>query len=280
VKTWLLLAATLLAATVTGAAPTTPLPQRLADTGYGAPGVQGFAPRYPLWTDGAAKRRWIRLPAGTTIDKSDVDAWDFPPGTKLWKEFAFDRAVETRMIERLPDGSWRFATYLWNADGTEATLAPDAGVRMTSVAGAPDGRYVVPSRADCLACHEGPAVPVLGYSAVQLETALPPALGYLHGNCGHCHNEAGAVAGIDLVLAQRAADPDASAARTLETLFGRESRFRAPAASALARDDVVTQRMQSQNPYSRMPPLGVSVPDREGIALVQRWIQHTRKELP
>ena len=119
---------------------------------------------------------------------------------------------------------------------------------------------------------------MLGYSAVQLDTPLAPALGYLHGNCGHCHNEAGAVAGIDLVLAQRAADPAASAERTLDSLFGRESRFRAPQSSALQRDDVVVQRMQSANPYTRMPPLGVTVADREGIALVQRWIQQTRKE--
>ena len=269
----------LLAATVAGATSTTPLPRRLSETGLGAPGTQAFAPRYPLWTDGASKRRWIRLPDGASIDKSNRDAWDFPPGTKLWKEFAFDRAVETRLIERLPDGSWRFATYLWNPDGSDAELVPEAGIRALAVAGAPNGRYTVPSRADCLACHEGPAVPVLGYSAVQLDTELPPALGYLHGNCGHCHNPAGAVAGIDLVFAQSAVDPEASAERTLETLFGRESRFRAPASSAIAREDVVAQRMQSTNPYSRMPPLGVSVPDREGVALVQRWIQQTRKEM-
>src|SRR5688572_20546730 len=27
-----------------------------------------FSPQYPLWTDGATKRRWIRLPAGAAID--------------------------------------------------------------------------------------------------------------------------------------------------------------------------------------------------------------------
>ena len=274
-----ILVAAMLGTTVAGATPSTPLPRRLSETGLDRPGVTAFTPRYPLWTDGASKRRWIALPAGTSIDKSNPDAWDFPPGTKLWKEFGFDRAVETRMIERLADGSWRFATYVWNAQGTDAVLVPDEGVRALLVSSAPNGRYAIPSRADCLACHEGPAVPVLGYSAVQLDTPLAPALGYLHGNCGHCHNEAGAVAGIDLVLAQRAADPGASAERTLATLFGRESRFRAPASSAIGRDDVVTQRMHSANPYSRMPPLGVSVPDRDGIALVQRWIHSTRQEM-
>jgi hypothetical protein len=103
------------------------------------------------------------------------------------------------------------------------------------VSSAPNGRYAVPSRNDCLACHEGPAVPVLGYSAVQLEAPpLPPALGYLHANCGHCHNATGAVAGIDLVLAQSASDPEASAKATRASLFGRASRFARATATPLA----------------------------------------------
>ena len=84
--------------------------------------------------------------------------------------------------------------------------------------------------------------------------------------------------GIDLVFAQSAVDPGASAQRTLQTLFGRASRFRAPGTSAAQRESVVAQRMQSNNPYQRMPPLGVSVGDREGIALVEQWIRQTRQE--
>lgn len=283
-----------------------PLPARLQDTGLYEPDVRPFAPQYPLWTDGATKRRWIRLPAGAAIDAADPDAWNFPPGTRLWKEFGFGRPVETRMIERLADGTWRYATYVWNPAGTSAELAPADGVRALPVAEAPNGRYAVPSRADCVVCHEGAPVPVLGFSAVQLAPDLPAlvdgglvrhlppavvetriaaptpaaraALGYLHGNCGHCHNEAGAVAGIDLVFAQRAADPAASAQRTLRSVLGRESRFRAPGASAAQRVDVVTQRMQSTNPYQRMPPLGVAVVDREGVALVEQWIRQATQE--
>ena len=188
--------------------------------------VVAFSPQYPLWSDGAAKRRWIRLPAGTAIDAAKPDAWEFPPGTQLWKEFAFERPSRDaphRTARRT--ASWRFATYVWNAAGTDAELVPDDGVRALPVASAPNGRYAIPSRADCLACHDGPPVPVLGFRAVQLgdPTARPrrargmvknlprvaardrrhasrhpsdrhraPALGYLHGNCGHCHNEAGA----------------------------------------------------------------------------------------
>lgn len=289
-------------AIVLASAQAVPLPVKLSETGLHEPRVVAFAPQYPLWSDGAAKRRWIHLPAGTAIDGSDIDAWSFPPGTKLWKEFGFERPVETRFIERLPDGTWRYATYVWNAAGTDAELAPERGVRDLPATSASNGRYAVPSRADCLACHEGAPVPVLGFSALQLAPDLrdlaergmvrklprglldrppkvaAPALGYLHANCGHCHNEVGAVAGIDLVFAQRAADPAASAQRTRQTLFDRESRFRAPGTSVASRASVVTQRMQSTNPYQRMPPLGVAVVDREGLALVEQWLRQTPKE--
>ncbi|MBX3636414.1 MAG: hypothetical protein KF683_13675 [Rubrivivax sp.] len=136
-----------------------------------ADGIAPFVPQYPLWTDGAAKRRWLSLPPGGAIDGRDPDAWQFPPGTRLWKEFAYaGRPVETRLIERLADGSWRFAAYVWDADGRDATLAPDAGV-VLAAPGAPGGRHAVPSRTDCLACHGSAAVPVLGVGTLQLSPA-------------------------------------------------------------------------------------------------------------
>lgn len=315
------------------AAPTQPLPVRLADTGLYAPasttevraGVLPFAPQYPLWSDGTHKRRWIFLPPGTAIDARHADAWEFPAGTRLWKEFGFGRRIETRMIERLADGSWRFAAYVWNAADTDAILAPEDGAILER-ADAPGGRYAVPSRGDCTACHEGAAVPVLGFSALQLSPdrdplaphadppraeatdlrsltargwlqnlapallATPPriraatpieraALGYLHGNCGHCHNEAGALAGLELQLAQRVEAGAHSTEQTLASLLGHASRFRPHGSTAAQRvatraagDSILTLRMKSTNPLDRMPPLGVQVVDREGVALIERWI--------
>jgi len=135
------------------------LPQHLADTGWQAPGVMSFTPQYPLWSDGADKRRWIALPPDAAIDASQPDDWQFPAGTRLWKQFAHGgKPVETRYIERLADGSWRFATYVWNERGDDAQLAPAGGIAALPVAAAPDGRYAVPGRGDCIACHGGAAL--------------------------------------------------------------------------------------------------------------------------
>ncbi len=308
------------------------LPPTLADTGlFADPRTQAlqadviaFSPQYPLWSDGADKQRWLRLPAGTTIDARVADAWVFPVGTQLWKSFLHGgRAVETRYIERRADGRWRYAVYLWNEAGTQATLAPARGA-VLAVPQAPGGRYDVPGRADCLACHDSAAVPVLGFTALQLSPDRDPlsphtdaqspvdlqglvargvlrglpdrlllqapripadtateraALGYLHGNCGHCHNDDGSPAPVGLRLAQSAADAGAARQRVLASTLGTLGRFRpvggpdtplvAPGRPA---HSVLALRLRSRQPSIQMPPLGTRVADTEGVALVERWI--------
>jgi hypothetical protein len=109
------------------------------------------------------------------------------------------------------------------------------------------------------------------------------ALGYLHGNCGHCHDPAGALDALDLVLAQRA-DPYAdSVARVRQSLLDRESRFRPhglPNPRRVALDatspSTLVLRLESTSPLARMPPLGVQLVDDEGVALVRRWINEER----
>src|SRR5690349_17926361 len=112
-------------------------------------GLIEFSPQYPLWSDGATKRRWIWLPPGSFVDASNADAWEFPRGTRLWKEFRHGGALETRYIERGLDGIWRFGSYVWDAEGREAVLAPAAGIREIAAARAPAGRYTIPAENDC-----------------------------------------------------------------------------------------------------------------------------------
>ena len=66
-----------------------------------------------LWSDGAAKQRWIAIPPGTKIDTSNIDEWVFPNGTKAWKEFRLDgKRIETRLYEKGASGTWRHATFV------------------------------------------------------------------------------------------------------------------------------------------------------------------------
>ncbi|MCA8978579.1 MAG: hypothetical protein KDC14_01040, partial [Planctomycetes bacterium] len=125
---------TLLLASCAKAVEPSALPQLLSETGLYAEvagkrvaaDVVAFEPQYPLWSDGATKRRWIRLPEGGAVDAHDPDDWRFPVGTRLWKEFSLGRRVETRYMEKLADGGWRRLVFVWDADESDARLAPEA----------------------------------------------------------------------------------------------------------------------------------------------------------
>ena len=172
-----------LLAAVVAAAPATagPAPQHLAATGLYAdfatktlaPDVHPFSPQYALWSDGAAKRRWIRLPPKKQIDAAKPDAWVFPVGTRFWKEFVFGHRVETRLIERQANGEWLFATYRWNEDESDAVLVPETGARNVAES-RPGVAYDLPGVVECRACHESGLATILGFSALQLSSDRDP----------------------------------------------------------------------------------------------------------
>jgi hypothetical protein len=285
------------------------LPQRLSLTGLYAPettraiapGVRNFRPRFELWSDGATKRRFIWLPPGTQIDTSDMDSWQFPVGTKVWKEFARAGArIETRLLQRLP-GGWIGLAYLWQKDGADAIAAPYGAI---DVLGTP---HNVPASNECNACHGGRRSHVLGFSAVQLARqaedsaldldelirlglisdapAVTPqvpgdeieqaALGYLHANCSHCHNASRPKQGdsrcfdpeneLDFLLRADEAST-VSATRTYRTSADVIEAGQ-PDDSTLI--DLVSQRSR----FKQMPPLASEVVDDDAIVLLRRWIE-------
>ena len=133
-----------------------------------------FSPQYPLWSDGASKRRWVRLPEGSKIDVADLAKWELPVGTKFWKEFSFNgRKVETRFLWQIAKGRWVFASYAWNDAQSDALLASESGVAgITEIA---DGRrHSIPSVTECRACHDSSRTETLGFTALQLSDDRDP----------------------------------------------------------------------------------------------------------
>jgi hypothetical protein len=133
-----------------------------------------FSPQYPLWSDGATKQRWVRLPEGSRINVADLAKWELPVGTKFWKEFSFKgRKVETRFLWQTARGRWVFASYAWNDAQTDAGLAPESGI--AAVAEIADGRrHSIPSVSECRACHDSGRTEALGFNALQLSDDRDP----------------------------------------------------------------------------------------------------------
>jgi uncharacterized repeat protein (TIGR03806 family) len=284
-----------------------------ADPGIPAPGLIPYDLNTPLWSDGAAKRRWLALPDGQTIDLGADGDFEFPAGTVLAKEFAIDGApVETRLMMRDAGGTWSGYSYEWIGD--DAYLLP-AGKTKTL----PGGQvWAFPDRGECLRCHTenagftlGPEVGQLNRDRVYAETnrianqlATLEHIGLLTGGLPNTPDQLPAFAGLEddhQALSRRArsylhsncSGCHRGAGATQSSMDLRFSTSRAdmnvcnidPSFGDLGiagaklltpgRPDlsVLTKRPARTDPLVRMPPLGTSVVDTFAVQTLEAWAQ-------
>jgi hypothetical protein len=277
------------------------------------PSVQLFTPSYELWSDGAAKSRYIYLPECETIDTSDMEDWSFPVGTRFFKEFRLDgQRIETRLITRTGRGAHDFlyASYVWNSEETEAILVAEDGLPNAN-----ETTHDIPSQNSCRRCHGsherkgGRPSRGLGFGAMQLshaeagvtldslvaqgrlshapaapiafpgDAATKAALGYLHANCGTCHNDsADGVRQTDLNLwlntdATSLEETDAylTAVAQKNKIFN-DQHVTARIEPGVPDTSSVIYRMGQRGNNAQMPPLGTEYVDEDGVDLIRSWI--------
>jgi uncharacterized repeat protein (TIGR03806 family) len=298
-------------ARVSDAAPPSPAPTSLLATkcwDMAAPsGLPAGAIAYdvttPLWSDGAAKERFVVVPKGTTITARTDGDLVFPVGTVAVKTFAVDgKRVETRLFIQHDLEDWVGYSYAWNEAGTDAEL-----VRGNRVASLPGGKsWYFPSAADCAACHTPAAGYTLGLEAKQLAghggaldrlesqlatpidraglaalvavDAPPPATAeqrarsYLHANCSMCHREVsatGSVVDLDLRIETPLAKTGLCGEPQADTLGIADARIVAPRDPSRS---VLVARMRSLD-ERRMPKLASRIVDEAGVTAVEAWIR-------
>jgi DNA-binding beta-propeller fold protein YncE len=258
-----------------------------------------FEPEWPLWSNGLDKARYLSLPDGYSVETADRDEWQYPDGTRFFKTFSYNtgvgssqrsRPVETRVIWKRA-GTWEVAAYMWKSDGTDAELIisdrPVAFVGVDSSGGT--FGHMVPSREQCLVCHEASPAFILGFSEVQLNHALPArgeaqlvelfesgalrgplpltpdkvtdpneltrmVKGYAQGNCVHCHN-----GGVAIDFSHR------NFLGNTINVTGRDGTLVIPGDP----EHSALYRLFSEG---KMPPLGVQLLDDEAINLIYNWI--------
>jgi uncharacterized repeat protein (TIGR03806 family) len=172
----------------------------MADPSKPAAGLIPYSVRSPLWSDGASKERFVRIPEGQRIRVLDcaVDVddckspgeggigaddghWIMPVGTVLVKTFAIEgKRIETRLFMRRSNLVWKGFSYEWNEAGSEATLLPDNAEGKDKPVGSGSQVWHYPSRSQCLECHTRYAGSSLGPSTPQLNSDFAYADGAMN----------------------------------------------------------------------------------------------------
>ena len=293
----------------------TPPPSRFSQTGFftqqSAPEVLPYTVNAPFWSDGAEKKRYLSLPADSTIDFSANGAWHFPAGSTLIKSFYLEKKiVETRLLIKRPSHpGWDGYSYRWNDEGNEAFLLGVGHTEEYEVAESGSTRlhqHIFPSPSQCGSCHTAAAGYVLGVRTDQLNRGdqiqaweqnglftekLPAsstwgrlvdpadesvpldirARAYLSVNCASCHRPGNSMR----------AELDLRFTTPLEnTGLLNAPQLGTIGASADSRllipgepkHSVAYLRMIDTGTY-RMPPLASNRIDSEGATVIQDWIE-------
>lgn len=158
-----------------------------------APGIFGFEVNTPLWSDAAAKLRYVILPNDSVMTYRDSADYRFPIGTVFVKSFMMDTVLEdpdsriyleTRFLIKIREISesgpeWTGVTYVWDKDQQDASLVPEEGLSISlpihkpgETGAASIKKWRFPSRQECLRCHMPKARQILGFFTAQLNRSL------------------------------------------------------------------------------------------------------------
>ena len=104
------------------------------------PALVPYSVNAVLWSDGAAKQRWLGLPGDKKIDYKATRGWEFPDQTVIVKSFYIEteegnpqskRWIETRFLTR-QGSEWYGYSYAWNDAENEGELVGARGATVNS----------------------------------------------------------------------------------------------------------------------------------------------------
>lgn len=262
-----------------------------------------YKPQHELWTNNSVKQRFIYIPEGSKIDTQNPEHFKFPVGSAVFKTFSYPDEnqkiipIETRILLGTENG-WKTAVYEWNKSGTEASLR-DLSESKEILIETRNHSHTIPDELQCRQCHEGGQSFILGFDRRQLSDPIELAstksqlqdlfdkqifsdpvedaepiqtkskveqqvIGYLYGNCRHCHNSRKNI----LDLSPEVAVSNLVNQRIQGVLLPTGYRI----SSGNPHESRLFQAMTSSS-YQPMPPLGINIRDEEFLKNLQEWIE-------
>jgi glucose/arabinose dehydrogenase/mono/diheme cytochrome c family protein len=331
-----------------------PVPKRLSETGLFAnvanhqvaSGLLPYEINLGSYRDGATAERFIGIPKGDPVHirhahrkasllpplrtRIGLDRWTFDTGTTIIQTLSLPgrngKPVRVETQVSLNDaGVWRFLSYRWNDDQSDAELVPYEGAQLeVPIANNKTQSWRIPSRMECTACHTHVSGFVPGINLAQLNRDFdyaplggkktnqiamlrdlgflkkgyrPPAKdvtipkpddesasledrarGYLHVNCAHCHRETGLGGRADFHLLGWMRNQETKMINALPLVGlpgGDPDKIRLIVPGHPEHSDVY-RRMATAG-GGRMPLFGTSTVDKEGAALIAKWIKSLKK---
>jgi len=267
-------------------------------------GLKPYQVNQPLWSDYAQKKRWIFIPANTKVIFDAKKPYSFPIGTILVKHFSMEVAlgkmqfIETRVLVHKEGNTWKGYTYKWDQDDAYLVAANQSptvklDIDASAIGGARIQSFKIPSRRQCLECHNKTVGFVRSFRTHQLnldlnginqiktfekmgffKTPIPntnqlpsyaknDVKSYLAVNCVHCHNP----------------KPSAPCGYT-----GLDFRYEYINISKLIKSghiipgsketSEIYKRMNSSQMFYRMPFIGSNVIDIKAVDNLGKWIDH------
>ncbi|MFN3190104.1 MAG: PQQ-dependent sugar dehydrogenase [Aureliella sp.] len=172
-------------------------PQRLSETGLFASleslepndGVYRYGVTTTAYQDGAQSNFAVALPGKSSIKTNKMKRnWNFPVDTvfvktlsrEIWVDGVFkQQRIETQILHR--NGlAWQPLCYVWNADQSDALLAPAEGANSTYLIAGRTGEpeewnWRHHSRSECRACHTQQSGGAVGFSFENLSWVDEPS---------------------------------------------------------------------------------------------------------
>lgn len=281
-----------------------------ADPKQPATGMIAYDVNSELWSDGAAKERYLSAPDATKIELATSGDFSFPVGSVLMKHFKLnDKYIETRLFTHSELG-WQGFSYEWLDDQSDAVLLADGKDKSIG-----DVQWHYPSREQCLICHTSAANFSLGVETLQLNKNLnypttnvtanqldtlahigmftsalttyqktaklysisdtsatleQRARSYLHSNCSGCHRPDGPTPVI-LDLHFTAAFSNTNTCNVVPTSGNVGITNAMLIAPGEPERSVLLARMKLRDD-NQMPPLGTHQVDVAAVQVVSDWI--------